>query len=401
MAMEAGNSSGTTGTAGTKLFENIFKYKGINFINNKYADDPIKMENMKCRDDDVIVATLPKSGTTFTQEITWLVLHDADPKSRDGKNFDERMPEIGYSLHCSYPGSKYVPRDEMESPRIFKTHYPWRTLPREAKEKKCKIIYVSRNFKDVVVSGYFMFKDLYLVPIYPGNKYVPRDEMESPRIFKTHYPWRTLPREAKEKKCKIIYVSRNFKDVVVSGYFMFKDLYLVPMSAGKGANKTAKSSTDLLVSTDSIRSYFNQMAYDQVIFGNYFEHNLEYWEQRDSGHVLFLLYEDLVEDLAGGVRRIAEFLGKQLSDDQVSAIVAETNFERMRTNPLTNWNFTNRSRTAGPLTKNGLRDPNAAPIMRKGKVGDWKNYFDDEMSDIADALCRKHFEPVNLKHRFE
>ncbi|XP_014680042.1 PREDICTED: sulfotransferase family cytosolic 1B member 1-like [Priapulus caudatus] len=287
MAMEASESTETTG--GTKLFENIFKYKGVNFICNEFADDPMKMENMKCRDDDVIVATFPKSGTTFTQEITWLVLHDADPKSRDGKNFDERMPEIGYS--------------------------------------------------------------------YPGNKYVPRDEMESPRIFKTHYPWRTLPREAKEKKCKIIYVSRNFQDVVVSGYFMVKDRYLVPMPAGKGANETAKSSTDPLVSTDSMRSYFNQMAYDQVIFGNYFDHNLEYWEQRDSGHVLFLFYEDLVEDLAGGVRCIAEFLGKQLSDDQVSAIVAETNFERMRTNPLTNWNF---------LTKNGLRDPNAAPIMRKG-----------------------------------
>ncbi|XP_014674590.1 PREDICTED: estrogen sulfotransferase, isoform 1-like [Priapulus caudatus] len=202
------------------------------------------------------------------------------------------------------------------------------------------------------------------------------------------YPWRHVPaKSAREKKCKIIYVSRNIKDVVVSAYFMFKDMKMRVVASGVEGVTGMEN-----VHAWTMRQYMERMAGDQVVFGNYFEHNLEYWEQRNSGHVLFLFYEDLVEDLAGGVRRIADFLDKQLSDEQVATIVNETGFDRMRTNPLTNWEF---------LTETGLRDAAAPPLVRKGKVGDWRNHFDDEMSDFADALCRKHFEPVNLKHRFE
>lgn len=54
------------------------------------------------------------------------------------------------------------------------------------------------------------------------NKYI--DSLPSPRFIKTHLPFHLLPRQLREgkKKNKIIYVTRNPKDVCVSYYHHYK-----------------------------------------------------------------------------------------------------------------------------------------------------------------------------------
>lgn len=44
------------------------------------------------------------------------------------------------------------------------------------------------------------------------------DSLPSPRIFNTHLRLSNLPRQMVEKKCKIIFVVRNPKDIAVSMY---------------------------------------------------------------------------------------------------------------------------------------------------------------------------------------
>ncbi|KAI4542867.1 hypothetical protein MG293_006993 [Ovis ammon polii] len=57
----------------------------------------------------------------------------------------------------TYPKSGVKQLKEIASPRIVKTHLPAELLPVSFWEKNCKIIYLSRNAKDLVVSYYFFF----------------------------------------------------------------------------------------------------------------------------------------------------------------------------------------------------------------------------------------------------
>ena len=54
------------------------------------------------------------------------------------------------------------------------------------------------------------------------------------------------------------------------------------------------------------------------------------WTALKRFPLLVLRYEDLLADAEAGVRRIAEFLGNQLSEKQVKDVVAATSFEQLR-----------------------------------------------------------------------
>lgn len=108
------------------------------------------------RPSDVWVCSFPKSGTTWLQEIIYLIENDCDFSKAKAKTLDERSPFIEYPT----PGLKAI--NKMESPRVIKTHLPIELLPNDL-EKKSKVVYVVRNPKDVCVSFYYFIKMVKLV----------------------------------------------------------------------------------------------------------------------------------------------------------------------------------------------------------------------------------------------
>ncbi len=101
------------------------------------------------RADDVFIASFPKSGTTWTQQIVRLVysrglIHDSDPPLHaiiPWLDDSEDLPDLSVV-------------DSMTSPRVFKSHNPYHLLPRKLTESN-RLIYVTRNAKDTAVSMYF------------------------------------------------------------------------------------------------------------------------------------------------------------------------------------------------------------------------------------------------------
>ena len=64
---------------------------------------------------------------------------------------------------------------------------------------------------------------------------------------------------------------------------------------------------------------------------NYFDHLLSWWPKRNDPNVLFLLYEDMLEDLESAVRAVASFMG---IDDEASITnaVKMSTFDFMKQN---------------------------------------------------------------------
>ena len=110
---------------------------------------------------------------------------------------------------------------------------------------------------------------------------------------------------------------------------------------------------------------------------------------RDLENVLIVKYEDMKEDPEGNVRKLAKFLEKDLSDAEVETIVHHTSFNQMKQNPMTQLS-----------SKQGYNS-NISEYIRKGCVGDWKNYFTVAQSEKFDAIIEEGLKGTGIKFRYE
>ncbi|KAM9155349.1 sulfotransferase 6B1-like [Pangshura tecta] len=95
----------------------------------------------------------------------------------------------------------------------------------------------------------------------------------------------------------------------------------------------------------------------------------EFFQKFMSGEAL--TYEEMKENLPGGVKQIAEFVGFSLPEEKIQSIAENATFESM----------SNKSQeTHGTL---------APMLFRKGDVGDWKNLFTEAQSQEMDAKFKE------------
>lgn len=62
------------------------------FFPSKYKDMAQHYYNFCCRPDDIWVATFPRSGTTWTQELVWMIANDMDYAGSQKTSLIERFP---------------------------------------------------------------------------------------------------------------------------------------------------------------------------------------------------------------------------------------------------------------------------------------------------------------------
>ncbi|XP_051790727.1 sulfotransferase 1C2-like isoform X8 [Erpetoichthys calabaricus] len=171
-------------------------------------------------------------------------------------------------------------------------------------------------------------------------------DLPSPRLVKTHLPFQLVPQSFWDKGCKTIYVARNAKDVLVSYYFFHKMATSLP-------------------NTGTWDDFFESYLSGNVAWGSWFDHVTGWWDVREKHQILYVFYEDILQDPMREVERVARFLGHTLDNGTIQEIVKHTSFNMMKDNPMTNFS---RMPTC-------IVDVRISPFMRKGQVGDWKNHF--------------------------
>ncbi|KAK4817828.1 hypothetical protein QYF61_000663 [Mycteria americana] len=166
-----------------------------------------QVEAFQARPDDLLIATYPKSGTTWLSEILDMIYHDGDVEKCRRDAIFNRVPFLEMKapeMLSGEPPSPAAPPgwvgrelsrgvellEKTPSPRLVKTHLPVQLLPTSFRDKDCKVtlqvppaslpvqvagrghhsalpnhilgcpqvIYMARNPKDVVVSYYYFYQ---------------------------------------------------------------------------------------------------------------------------------------------------------------------------------------------------------------------------------------------------
>ena len=95
---------------------------------------------------DTFIVTYPKCGTTWTQNIVWMLKHNGQTFPV-GKNINLEVP------HLEEVGGDFVRK--LPKPRFIKTHFAYSITPYHP---EAKYIYIARNPFDCAVSFYYHTK---------------------------------------------------------------------------------------------------------------------------------------------------------------------------------------------------------------------------------------------------
>ncbi|KAM0822312.1 hypothetical protein ACQ4PT_071576 [Festuca glaucescens] len=228
-------------------------------------------DNFKPRHDDIILATHPKSGTTWLKSLAFTI------STRSRFTFDN-------------------------TPLL--TSNPQRVVP-----------FIG------VMGG-----DLDHIETLPSS-----------RLLSTHLPLSLLPPAVSTVGCRVVYLSREPKDALVSRWH-FEN----------------KISTGAPISLDN---FFNMYCQGFSPFGPFWDHYLEYWKESLARphEVMFLRYEEIVSDPL----KVVTCAGVERAEGKIFL--------------------------------------EASALFRKGKVGDWVNHMSNDMAEAMDRLVEVNLKGSGLE----
>uniref|UniRef100_A0A674KB33 Sulfotransferase n=1 Tax=Terrapene triunguis TaxID=2587831 RepID=A0A674KB33_9SAUR len=172
-------------------------------------------------------------------------------------------------------------------------------------------------------------------------------KLSSRRVFATHVFPHMLPTSIFKNNVKILMVIRNPKDIAVS-YFHFSN------------------SIPSLPSFKTWDEFFNAFLNGKVSWGSYFDHIIEWNKHFDDENIMFITYEELKENSNLGVKKIAEFFGFSVTNEESQAVADRNSFQTMKENS---------HKTHGAFGN---------VLFRKGSVSDWKNLFTEAQNQEMD-----------------
>jgi len=225
----------------------------------EYAKELIEYE---LEDDDVMLMTFPKSGTTWVQEILWTLRNN---------------PQL----------------DNTEAANV--------ALPR----------------RSPVLEGDIIIPDMFGSDEEGGSPGLPHGinlqkitELERPRSLKTHFSFELISPTV-ISKAKVVYMMRDPRDVCVSYYYHCR-----------------------LFNYEGFTGTFDQFVesfmHDATYYSPYWTHVQEAWSRRNHPRMHIMLYDTLKKDTKKEFKKLNDFLGLKVSDDQINKIIEYCSFAEMK-----------------------------------------------------------------------
>ncbi|XP_048343071.1 sulfotransferase 6B1-like [Sphaerodactylus townsendi] len=172
------------------------------------------------------------------------------------------------------------------------------------------------------------------------------------RVMFTHLRADKLPTSVFENKAKILLLLRNPKDVAAS-FFHFSNTF------------------SPYPPFDNFNDFFRALMEGQVPWGCYIEYLCVWNKFVDKDNVMPITYEEIKENSAAGAKKIAEFLGLNLDDEEICGVAERSQFKAMKENSKT---------THGEFGN---------VLFRKGGVSDWKTLFSEENNQEMDTIFKE------------
>ncbi|KAG8140372.1 hypothetical protein E2320_003127, partial [Naja naja] len=136
---------------------------------------------------------------------------------------------------------------------------------------------------------------------------------------------------------------------------------------------------------------FPMKPVSSVAWGSWFDHVQDWWKAKDHHPILYLFYEDIKEDPAREIKKVAHFLSFELPDPLLKEIIEHTKFETMKNNPMANY-------TTRPAF---VMNQAMSPFMRKGIVGNWKEHLTVAQNERIDEISSQLLAGSGLVFRTE
>ena len=226
-------------------------------------------------EDDIFLTGFPRSGTTIVAEMIWLIANNFDFAKALTVETDDRFPGLEYD-------------DQIFTSLVL----------------RFKKIFLRRYDKDsqMIRKGKFV------------NTF---ETLPRPRTIKTHMPVQFLPDDIWIKKPKMIYCSRDPRDVAISLYHFNKHY-----------------------ASQSLNDFLDYFMSDKLFWGPYREHRLNYWNIPNYENILYLTYEDITTGIDSAIRSVAKFLNVDISDENFAKLKEHLRFDKMKSkiNKVTNNN---------------------------------------------------------------
>ncbi|XP_072963217.1 cytosolic sulfotransferase 5-like [Typha angustifolia] len=123
----------------------------------------VAQQHFKARPSDVILASYPKSGTTWLKALLFATVHrKSNANSSTPHPLETNSPHqcVLFLESKVYTNDRIPNLDLLPSPRLFATHVPFSSLPESIPGSNCKIIYIGREPKDNIISWWHFINKL-------------------------------------------------------------------------------------------------------------------------------------------------------------------------------------------------------------------------------------------------